>query len=486
MELFSHCGKWRKLLSFLYAVLLFFLIASGFVYLYYFLHYGKELDEYIVLCILATTVSEMENYITALFSIPVLLGLCTLLSLAFFLLFRLLVKGSETSSLTIVPRKKIGVIFLLVSYFFINYSLSVFPADRMLHLYRKDGPLRAFVELRNNLPKNKKKFRGTSIELPTSKVVPGSILLVIGESANRDMMSAFAPTAVDTTPLEKAMRRNQNFFFYPYAYANFPNTVMALTSALSSANQYNGKPLRDAIDMLTVAKKAGYTTWWISTQEKSSVSDAGVTIIAEQADHTVWVDGYDEEVLQELAKIPAGENNFVVLHLMGSHFRYDHRVPDSFIQKQNWLPVDKGDKTQWYKRSLYYTDFVLSRIFQESQRLPLQAMVYFSDHGEDMKLTHTASPFLYNMVRVPLWIYLSSAYQQEYPLIIQQLRQHENVPFTNDLLFDTLSGILHMPSNFYDKRYDLTSDAYNLTWDTGLTLHGKKKIAEDTEQVRSK
>lgn len=42
-------------------------------------------------------------------------------------------------------------------------------------------------------------------------------------------------------------------------------------------------------------------------------------------------------------------------------------------------------------------------------------MIYVSDHGEDMELTHTASPFQYNMVRIPLWIYLSPAYQHAIP-----------------------------------------------------------------------
>lgn len=61
-------------------------------------------------------------------------------------------------------------------------------------------------------------------------------------------------------------------------------------------------------------------------------------------------------------------------------------------------------------------------------------MIYVSDHGEDMELTHTASPFQYNMVRIPLWIYLSPAYQHAHPQTVQQLRAHENAVFTNDLL----------------------------------------------------
>ena len=292
-------------------------------------------------------------------------------------------------------------------------------------------------------------------------------------------MSAFSNISINTTPWEKSCRQDQCFFFYPHAYSNFPNTVMAITQALTSANQYNKKPLKDAVDIMTLAKKAGYETYWISTQGQSSISDAGITVIARQSDHQIWLKGPDEDILQSLAQIPAGKKNFIVFHLMGSHFRYDHRVPQAYVEKQHWADVDKREKALWYCRSLHYTDFVLKNIFEAAQCLPLQAMVYVSDHGEDMELTHTASPFKYDMVRIPLWIYLSPSYQQAYPQVRQQLRAHENAIFTNDLLFDTLSGILRAPSNFYCRQCDLTSPDYNITRDNALTLHGKRRIAND-------
>ena len=83
------------------------------------------------------------------------------------------------------------------------------------------------------------------------------------------------------------------------------------------------------------------------------------------------------------------------------------------------------------------------------------------------------------MVRIPLWIYLSPAYQQAYPQTAFVLRQHQQAIFTNDLLFDTMSGLLQAPSNYYDVRYDLTREEYAITRENALTLHGKKHIAED-------
>ena len=276
------------------------------------------------------------------------------------------------------------------------------------------------------------------------------------------------------------MKQNPNFFFYPNSYANFPNTVMAVTQALTSANQYNRVPLKKAVDLMTLAKKAGYTTYWLSTQEKSSVSDAGITLIAQQSENIKWIKGNDEAILPALKNIHKGQNNFIVLHLTGSHFRYDQRIPEAYCLAQGWELLDKEEKEIWYQRSLHHTDSILQQIYQQGQdRFQMQALVYFSDHGEDLELTHTASPFKFNMVRIPFWIYLSPSYQATYPGTVKTLRQHESAIFTNDLVFDTLSGLLQAPSNFYDARYDLTQPDYQLTRDNALTLHGKKKISEE-------
>lgn len=476
LELTSHSREARRPLCFFCTLILFLLGLSGLAYCFYFFHYGAPLDEIALLSILATTPREAYNYLSSLGSIPLLACVLFALIAGFLLLFHWIEIGCRQPACSELKEKKWIILPLVLLYFFGNYLTSIFPADRFLHLYRKNGPLRAFTELQRNLPRNAR-----ILKLDRSEpFLPGSVVLVLGESACRDDMSAFSNISINTTPWEKSCRQDQCFFFYPHAYSNFPNTVMAITQALTSANQYNKKPLKDAVDIMTLAKKAGYETYWISTQGQSSISDAGITVIARQSDHQIWLKGPDEDILQSLAQIPAGKKNFIVFHLMGSHFRYDHRVPQAYVEKQHWADVDKREKALWYCRSLHYTDFVLKGIFEETKSLPLQAMIYVSDHGEDMELTHTASPFQYDMVRIPLWIYLSPSYQQAYPQVSQQLRAHENAIFTNDLLFDTLSGILRAPSNFYCRQCDLTSPDYNITRDNALTLHGKRRIADDS------
>lgn len=472
---------WRILCSLVYSTGIFLLFICAIFYASYALIYGQPFDEYALLSVIATNPDEIINYLTATFS----LGRLLLIAILIVTLFAVILWGTFHTTSQPYPsqmkKKKVTVFAIVIVYFFINYVMTIFPADQVLHLRRLNGPMNAFIQLKNNLDTNTDSLTIQTENKTLAEKLPGTVIVVIGESAVRDRMSAFNDVyPTDTTPWEKAQKASPDFIFFDKAYANFPNTVMAVTQALTSSNQYNKVPLKDAIDILDVAKKGGYYTYWLSMQNKSTVSDAGVTVLADRADTVKWLHGQDETVIKELQRISTEDdtvNNFIIIHLNGSHFRYDRRVPESFIQSRH-LPT--SSKEDYYDNSLQYTDYVLQQIFEYGKsHMHLQAMVYISDHGENMEYTHTSSPFHFDMVRIPLWLYLSPEYTQAYPDTIRTLRNHSHDIFTNDLLFESLSGIIQAPSNFYHAEYDLSSPDYSLTLDQALTLHGKKHIRED-------
>lgn len=84
----------------------------------------------------------------------------------------------------------------------------------------------------------------------------------------------------------------------------------------------------------------------------------------------------------------------------------------------------------------------------------MQAMVYASDHGEDMEYFHGDGKFTWEMARIPLFVYLSDSYQKEYPETAKELALHKDDIFTNDLMYDLVCGILRAPNTGYDAKYD--------------------------------
>ena len=321
---------------------------------------------------------------------------------------------------------------------------------------------------------------------------PGTVILVIGESASRNYMKAFTPDfPYEDTPWlsEKLDQKDPGFFKFDNAYASWSQTVPVLQRALTEQSQYNGKEFFESASIVDVAKKAGYETWWFSNQGRYGQYDSAITLVAKTADHAEWTDDsynfsdkYDESLLQYLTRLDPSKNNFVVLHVMGSHIYYNNRYPSKFAR----FATAEGESTVTslpsYANSILYTDYILSQIFDYAkQNLNLQAMVYFSDHGENLEISHNPEVFSFDMVRIPMWIYLSPAYQQALPGHTAALRSHTSRYFTNDMLYDTICGLLNAPSGRYNPEQDFASASYGFTRSSLTTMLGQQKLESDPD-----
>ena len=322
----------------------------------------------------------------------------------------------------------------------------------------------------------------------------GTIIFVIGESASRSYMKAFNNNfEFDDTPWldekNSAGFENDGFIVYKNAYACWSQTVPVLQRALTEQSQYNTKEFYNSTSIIDAAKKAGYKTYWFSNQGRYGQFDSAITLVAKTADVAEWTDDaydfsdkYDSALLPYLEKVGGNENNFVVLHLMGSHIYYNNRYPKEF---KRWVTEDgtgMATAAPSYANSILYTDYILSQIYDYAEKnLNLQAMIYFSDHGENLKISHNPDVFLFDMVRIPLFIYLSKDYQNALPNQTKNLYDHKDFYFTNDMLYDTICGLINAPSNHYESRQDFSSDQYNFTRETLTTMLGQHLLTEDNE-----
>ena len=323
-----------------------------------------------------------------------------------------------------------------------------------------------------------------------STKAPGTVIVVIGESASRDYMRAFNPKCpFDDTPWLSARTPDEGFILYRNAYASWSQTVPVLQRALTEQSQYNQKQFYNSISIIDVAKKAGYRTYWFSNQGRYGEFDSATTLVAKTADESRWTDDaydfsdeYDIELLKYLEGVDGRENNFIVLHLIGSHIYYNNRYPKEF---KRWVTEDGTGMalaSEAYANTILYTDHVLSKVFEYARdRLRLQAMIYFSDHGENLKISHNPDVFSFDMVRIPLWIYLSKDYRAALPRRTAELIEHRDRYFTNDMMYDTLGGLLNAPSNKYDERQDFSSAAYAFDRETLTTMLGRYRLTDDPD-----
>ena len=313
----------------------------------------------------------------------------------------------------------------------------------------------------------------------------GIYMLVIGESANRDHMQIYGYKR-SNTPFMYELLKKKNSFMFENSYSSFPQTVPSVTYALTGKNQYNGADLVDSYSILEVARKAGFEIYWLSNQRKIGVYETPISVISSAADHEIWLNNtakmyslfHDEQLVNHFPDLLNKKNVLIVVHVMGSHARYEERTPDG-------VKVYSGSSDKRiddYDSSILYTDFVISGLYKKIKDLPqFKAMIYFSDHTDavDQGLSHDASNFVWPMTYIPFYMAFSPTYEKAYPDTFEILQKHKTYYFTNDLIFNTLMGIMHIQANdCYEPENDLTSPAYDDNQSRFMTLYGKKKIID--------
>ena len=333
--------------------------------------------------------------------------------------------------------------------------------------------------------KNSRKLNTTcNYEIKRDNNKKGVYVMVIGESENRDHMQAYGYER-ETTPWLEKLKTNNNMYMFNKAYSCHGYTTVALAYALTAKNQYNNIEYEKAISILELANNIGIKTVWLSNQVRYSLADNPVTVIASEAQQQIWLNkstktcytvNYDEELIDCFDDINIYDDMLIIVHLMGNHANYKERYPSSFSKFGNgWVNE--------YDNSVLYNDFIMKKLLDRCLQLPnFKGLIYFSDHGEAVKqgILHDVNRFEFDMVRIPMYIYLSDDYKNMNPKIDSQLRKAEDRWYTNDLVFDTTLKLMGVQSKIlYQSKNDILSDEYDNDLRRFTTLYGKKYIRDD-------
>lgn len=319
----------------------------------------------------------------------------------------------------------------------------------------------------------------TTSTLPTTN--PGTVVIVIGESASRNYMKAYTPDfPYNDTPWLSSLKKDKNFIVFNNVYSCYNQTSIALSQVFTEKSQYNDKDFSDSISIVDIAKKAGYYTCWLTNQNGVSKHDAPMTLLMNTTDYhdSPKIDTrlqYDGDLLPLLSKISPANNNLIVVHLMGSHTLYQTRYPaDKTV-------FDPSTPEGNYANTILYTDEILASIFNYAkEHLNLQVMIYVSDHGDNVYHGHHPNIKTFDNVRIPMFVYLSPEYQHNYPSQSHILSSRQDEYFTNDMMYNTVSGILNAQSNHYDAREDFSSPDYGFNRNTLWTFNHTVPLVNDT------
>ena len=474
--------KYNKFITIIISIIHFILTLIPLSQIIYYIIYQSPFTEAGWIAIIQTNSSEAKEYLlSTLGYFGILIVLSTLL--LFYLIFYILNYSSAT---TIHPfNTKIIILTFIILISTICYLQKMFIDTGVMNKFHNAHSYFTLNEKFQNY--HKSNFKNLKV-IPSKPMFsqPSTIIMIIGESASRDFMSAYTNTSNDTTPWMRTMSLQSNCILFKNAYSSWIQTVPALERALTEKNQYNSIEFNQSITLLDIAKKAGYTTYWFSNQGIMGGADTPITMVAKTADHYAWIEEtlantdhmrYDGDLLPYLTTIDPSKNNFVVLHLMGSHDNFINRYPPEFTKFG--IP-NEFDLAINYDNSIAYTDWLLEEVYDYGNRnLNLQALLYFSDYGADPLYKRHPDRSSFSGYRIPLFLYLSKEYESLYPQTSSVLKKHKDSYFTNDLVYDMVCGILNIESPNYDNSQSIASPKYKFTRETLRTGLGKIPLTSD-------
>ena len=298
---------------------------------------------------------------------------------------------------------------------------------------------------------------------------PRTVVLVIGESLRRDRMSLYGYSRPTTPHLDK---RRKQLLVFESAISPSNQTVPSLTKMLTPATVQQPDLFLTEPSIIAAAKNAGYHTYWLSNQGRVGNFDSMISLIAHDADTTVYTNTefygsiFDSALLHplEVALRDPYPHKFIVLHLLGSHQSYRNRYPpeknffhpDSY--RQNAFNEEQATIESEYDNSARYTDEVLEGFLLQLEKLPNSIMLFVSDHaerlyepGEDY-CGHAFPDPMQIEFDVPYFLWCNGACPQRWQ---GAYTKYHATAFSTENLYHTLANLLGLQMTSYRPEDDI-------------------------------
>ena len=335
--------------------------------------------------------------------------------------------------------------------------------------------------------------------------VPLKVVVILGESARADLMSAYGYERPTTPWLDSISKNSEDVVLFNDVCSSGSNTIMSSQRIFTFWNNTPNKAWYDYPDLTNVLAHSGYYTQWFTSQNTinmysierllatsaqkiykshqftSLVKAKGATTSAIHFDEALLpaLHRYDSQSLDKVIK----KNVFTVVHLMGSHQNYSARYPPAFDffkakDMEECSTEDAKSQKAAYLNSLRYTDHLLEKMIKHysSQRA---LVFYFSDHGEMVDEPEERGFFGHGTnvdhptVDVPFFVYASPQLRKEHPELWERIKKAQFHPISTAWFTNSLTSLLGIRTKYNDERYNFFSDKF--TNPTRIAVQGNER-----------
>lgn len=459
----------------------------------YYVIYGQEFSQSVLFVLFESNANEASEYLNQYFSIKLLLILLGYTVAAIALWTRLRPVYLPSYWRFILP---IALLYGLIIHPLGNNMLVKKANFREAfdHLASRMEPaapwqiLMSYTKYRNTLTTLQMLREKNSALPPLANLKDSSgedsrtLVLVIGESTQRNRMSLYGYPRKTTPELDALRDTTQNLTVFNDVVTSRPYTIEILQQALTFANEQHPDLYLTKPSLMNLMKQAGYKTFWITNQQTMTARNTLLTVFSQQTDKQYYMNQqrtqsareYDTNVLAPFNAVLAdpAPKKFIIVHMLGTHLKYKFRYPEGwgkFDNKMDNIPVglkkENLEEYNDYDNANLFNDHVLATLIKDYQATdPNGFLLYFSDHGEEVYDTpphnlqgrNEAQPTR-AMYTVPFLLWRSPRWKATHP---RDFREAVNHKYSQSELIHTWSDLAGLSYDGYDPTRSVTSPEF--------------------------
>ncbi len=399
--------------------------------------------------IIQASIESKPDVIFDLLSIPFLVFMLVSIIFVFIILkMHRIIKINQIKS----PLLLLAIISIL------SYS---FVEDYRFGTLRRRLPYNVVIATNEYYSQNKITFKTIKNKLKTG-VDSLNIVFILGESVRADHLQLNGYYR-QTNPL---LSKRKNIVSFSNAYTPLTYTAISVPQILTNASLTDNysEPKYSLIDVLNYAN---IKTSWIGNQtsEKSFGIFINQSTIHKLLDpmhsESSFRKDYDEKLIPVFKSIyKPFENQFTTIHMMGSHWWYETRYPESFryyrpIIKSKYVPSNtKEEMINSYDNTILYLDYFIDEVIKNVEKTNSNTLViYLSDHGE---LLGENNLWLHaqngkESENPAMIIWYSDIFEKEHSKMIENLKLNNSKKTDLDFFFPSIIDLYKIEGIKYNK-----------------------------------
>ncbi len=345
--------------------------------------------------------------------------------------------------------------------------LLIAGAFRFFHLGKWNLPFistKSYFEYRAQI-KAINEFKNKTINLEVETLSANkTVVVIVGESTGRQHMSLYGYKN-KTTPKLEAL--SDSLLVYNDVISSNVYTTGSMYDILTLSNYEDPE---QSIPLFSYLKAANYKVFWLSNQRAVGFNDNMISRLAALADESVFLSHndfrnktlYDAVLLDKLEeKLKVEEKKIIFLHLIGTHYDYSKRYPDTFSIFDTEHDTPKARIVATYDNAILYNDFIVSEVINKTKYKEKSAVLYFSDHGEEVfdkanYFGHFQNKPTVAMYEIPFLVYLSKDFESPKDFVIDVSRKYmlDDMPHSLMHLMGIKSELLKDSRSIFSAKFE--------------------------------